>query len=259
MRQMFDSINASAIPANAGMVAGYCDGLYAWTTADWDRFPNAVKVRIAVFASTNDGHVLDVENGNATPGQAPGWVAMRRKAGVEPTVYCSLNSWPTVRSAFLAAGVAEPPYWVAYYDYIPTIPTGAVAKQYTDNPPGNPYDTSAVADFWPGVDSIQEEDEVLLIFEATVVAGEYKGQQAQFVSNGMFYRWIQNTTQLGDISQVVGPVFNKGPVQTWTPGQPVLDPGAFGTPADAVTAAMLGVPFGPTPASYTLSGTATPS
>ncbi len=147
-----------------------------------------------------------------------------------------------------SGGVAEG--WVHLYQYL----NGQTIDGYTVD-----LDKTVISDTEFGQVKYTEDD-VLLIFEATVVAGEYKGQQAQFVSNGMFYRWIQNTTQLGDISQVVGPVFNKGPVQTWTPGQPVLDPGAFGTPADAVTAAMLGLPFGAFP-QYTLSlsGTATAS
>ena len=88
MRTMFDSVTARNIPTTAKMVAGYVDGLYKWTTADWARFPHAVKVRIACFGRTNDGQVLDVEDGNATPTQAPVWVMMRRVKGVDPTVYC---------------------------------------------------------------------------------------------------------------------------------------------------------------------------
>ena len=76
MRTMYDSIHASAIPANAKMVAGYVDGLFKWSTADWARFPHAVKVRIACFGHTDSGQVLDVEAGNATPAQAPAWVSL---------------------------------------------------------------------------------------------------------------------------------------------------------------------------------------
>ena len=104
-----------------------------------------------MFSSTNDGHVLDVEPGCSTPASAPGWVQRRRKAGVDPTVYCSLSAWPTVRAAFHNAGVAEPHWWVAAYPGNgPNLYPGTVAHQYAN--PG-PVDISVVADIWPGVDT----------------------------------------------------------------------------------------------------------
>jgi hypothetical protein len=159
---MFDAIPSKSvnIPTSAQMVAGYCDGPYAWTAADWARFPSAVKVRIATRASTDDGQVLDVENGDATPAQAPGWCAMRRAAGQPPSLYCNASTWPAVKAAFSAQEPGPAAYWIAAYDGVAVIPSGAVAKQFTDNAPANPYDTSVVADFWPGVD---QEDEMLLV------------------------------------------------------------------------------------------------
>ena len=150
MRTMYDSITPGNVPLWAQMVAGYVDGRYRWSEADWARFPGAVHVPIAVFASTNDGVVLDVENGNATPSQAPGWVDRRRRAGVDPSVYCSLAAWPQLRAAFLAQGIAEPHWWIAAYPGNgPQLYAGAVAHQYAN--PG-PVDVSVVADYWPGVD-----------------------------------------------------------------------------------------------------------
>lgn len=163
VRTLYDAVTPANIPASAQMVAGYVDGRYAWRASDWARFPNAVKVRIAVFASTDDGHVLDVEPGDATPAQAVGWVQRRRAAGVDPTVYCGLStsgySWAQVRAAFQAAGVAEPHYWVAAYPGIgPALYPGSVAHQYAN--PG-PYDLSVVADYWPGVDGASTVSNVL--------------------------------------------------------------------------------------------------
>lgn len=152
-RLFYDSVNAMAIPADAVGVMGYVDGAFKWSDADWAHFPAAVKVRIAVFAWTNDGHLLDVERFDATPEQAPGWVLMRRAAGVDPSVYCNFDTWPTVRGAFLQAGVVEPHYIVAGYAVHPdpTIPDGAVGHQYEDV---GPYDLTNVADVWPGVDDL---------------------------------------------------------------------------------------------------------
>ena len=151
MRLMYDAVTARNIPRSATMVAGYADTIQIpqWTDADWNLFPYATKVRIVKKASTNDGHVLDVEPGDATPAQAPGWATMRRNAGADPTVYCNESTWPTVRAAFTLAGVAQPHYWIAHYDGDPAIPAGAIAKQY-QNTAG--YDLSSVSDFWPGVD-----------------------------------------------------------------------------------------------------------
>jgi hypothetical protein len=148
---MYDGVDASRLPTTAQMVAGYVDGLYRWSDADWARFPNSVKVRIAVFSTTNDGHVLDVEPGNATPAQSVDWVLMRRKAGVDPAVYMNTSTWPVVRSAFQARGVTEPHYWVAQYDGVAVIPAGTIAKQYV-NDEANGWDLSAVFGYWPGVD-----------------------------------------------------------------------------------------------------------
>lgn len=161
-RTMLDGIasDASAM-ARSGrridLVAGYVDGAYAWSPAHWALFPHSVHVPIAVFASTNDGVVLDCEPGNCTPAQSVDWVLMRRRAGVDPTVYCNQLDpqvgWPAVRAAFHARGVAEPHYWVANYSVDqanPQIPAGAIALQYADK---GPYDLSVVADHWPGVDA----------------------------------------------------------------------------------------------------------
>lgn len=147
---MYDSVDANSIPLNAPAVAGYVDGLYAWPASGWSRFPGALKVRIAVFATTNDGDVLDCEPGNCTPAQAVDWVLMRRAAGKDPIVYCNQLSTtvglPAVRLAFQQRGVPDPHYWVANYDGVATIPAGTIGKQYTDNPPSNPYDTSVMVD-----------------------------------------------------------------------------------------------------------------
>lgn len=157
IRTMCDGINTdahaiAALPFPISLVAGYDDGLYAWSSEDWALFPNSVHVHIAVFSTTNSGHVLDVETGDATPAESVDWVLMRRAAGADPSVYCNTSTWAAVRAAFAARGVAEPHYWLAQYDGIQIVPAGAVAKQFTD---AGQYDRSVVADYWPGVDQQQ--------------------------------------------------------------------------------------------------------
>jgi hypothetical protein len=149
-RIMYDGIFSGNPPSGAPLYAGYDDGNWPDASALAARFPNAVIVRVTVSASDNEGTVLDVENGDATPAQAVTWTVRRRASGADPTVYCNEGTWAAVRSAFQAAGVAEPHYWIAKYDNDPTIMPGAVAKQYASN---SGYDTSSVAPYWPGVDS----------------------------------------------------------------------------------------------------------
>lgn len=157
MRLMYDAVTAANIPRDAEMVAGYVDQikLPPWSAADWARFPNAVKVEIVKKASSNFGHVLDVEPGDATPAEAPGWVAMRRRAGAIPTIYVQKSSWGAVQAEFRRQGVEQPNYWIAHYNGVIELPTlngiTAVAKQYLgDVAPG--IDLNCADDYWPGVD-----------------------------------------------------------------------------------------------------------
>lgn len=167
LRTMYDSTNANDIPLTAEMVAGYVDGLYIWSDADWARFPNAVKVRISVFG--NDADVLDVESGAATPGMAPDWANRQRARGAEPIVYVNLSNVGAVRAAFEGTGEPQPLYWLASYDNNPTIPAGYIAKQYANEPlSGGHFDLSVVADTWPEGGDMVSKDE----FEAYKVALE---------------------------------------------------------------------------------------
>jgi hypothetical protein len=193
-RIMYDAVTASNVPASATLVAGYGDGYYNNVAEFRARFPHAIVVEIAVSSHHNLGVVLDVETGDATPTEAPGWVTMRRSAGVDPTIYCNSSTWPSVRAAFKAAGVAEPHWWIAQYDGDPSIFPGAVAKQYAD--PG-PYDLSSVADYWPGVDP-QEPDMPMTpadvqLFLNTTIASPFRkdaaGKPAQ-ISVGTYLTYM---------------------------------------------------------------------
>ena len=114
---IYDSTNPYDIPTSAEAVAPYVDGLYGpehkalgsatgWDEAAISRFPNAVKIGIAVFASTNDGRALDVERYDATPAQAPGWVHMRIAAGAKLPllIYCNRSNGAAVESALDGGG-----------------------------------------------------------------------------------------------------------------------------------------------------------
>ena len=158
---MYDSAEPSAIPPTAPIVAGYVDGLYAWKPADWARFPHATHVTIATGAASLLADVLDVENGDATPAEVPEWLAKRAYIGApRGVIYTSLSNWPNVTAAVERANVPAsrtPMYWIAEWNGDPTIPQGAIAKQYRSpvapfggESPGH-YDVSSCTGLWPGL------------------------------------------------------------------------------------------------------------
>ncbi|MEU4804302.1 hypothetical protein [Actinosynnema sp. NPDC023587] len=163
MRTMYDSTRPWEIPAGAEMVAGYVDGRWAWSQEAWDRFRNAIKVRISAVGATHHAEVFDVEPGCIWPPENVVPLVVRaRAAGIDPTVYCNRrNHWAGVRAVFDAADVPQPHYWVAEYDGVAEVPAGSVGKQYrapeASGKAKSPahYDISSMADYWPGVD---EED-----------------------------------------------------------------------------------------------------
>lgn len=169
LRPLKDSTNWQAIPADTPIVAGYVPpSSFAWPPAAWAKFANSIQVRITPSASVSGRgiQVLDVETGDATPGQVPGWVNASRAAGQEPTTYMNSSNWAAVIDACNGAGVAVPQFWVASWNNTPDLPTisvggrtySAVAHQYSDPPAsGGDYDVSVVASYWPGVDSLEDD------------------------------------------------------------------------------------------------------
>lgn len=149
-RRMYDSTSARDIPTNAQMVAGYISGGYAWSAADFARFPSStIKLTIATLPQFN-ADILDVEWSDATPQQAPGWALRQRARGADPTVYIQESNWQVARQEFANQRVAEPHWWIAAYDNTPIVQPGAVAHQYADPPAsGGHYDVSVCLDSWP--------------------------------------------------------------------------------------------------------------
>lgn len=159
---MFDDVNVSLIPKNAEAVAGYVDGhfqTWAKVAAGW---PKAKKLRIAVFGQDN-GDCLDVEPGDASIMQAPGWVK-RQIANwhksphdvARPVVYTSASQLQKLVVTMTKAGLRfgqDYLVWSAHYDpkrgahlCSPTCGFGikvtAHATQYTDHADGVSLDES---------------------------------------------------------------------------------------------------------------------
>jgi hypothetical protein len=152
VRTSYDSINVRALPAGADLYLGYDDG--NWPDADEiaRTFPGKTVIRTTVNPADNEGDCLDVEKGDATPNDAPGWIQRRREAGHQgPLVYCSEALRSAVVAAFASARIPLPGLFIAAYPGEGPVlqrPTD-VGHQYASN--AN-YDTSVVVDYLPGID-----------------------------------------------------------------------------------------------------------
>lgn len=130
---MYDSVTPRNIlnhTTTPQMVAGYANGRYAWTQEEWDLFPNAVKVRIAVRSNFYDAHVLDCEEGDATPAQCPAWARQRRLMGGVPIIYCNRSTLPLVRQAFQNQDTEQPLFWIATASGRAEYPPDSIGAQY---------------------------------------------------------------------------------------------------------------------------------
>lgn len=152
MRLMYDSTTIDAIPAGARLVAGYLDGDYPTYPQLAVRFPTATRVSITVTGLLF-AQVADVETGDLSPASGARWAARKLERGEHPSLYCNLSTWPVCIRALQAIGLtsADASWWIAHYDDDPTIPPGAIAKQYSNDQTAN-LDTSNVAAYWPGID-----------------------------------------------------------------------------------------------------------
>lgn len=115
---MYDSVDLSQIPANPQAVAAYVDGRYANSAEAADRFPHAHLLTIAVFAAHN-AHCLDIETGDATPGEAVAWYERQKARGVtRPCLYASASVMQTdVIPVIMAARIPRSAIrlWSAHY------------------------------------------------------------------------------------------------------------------------------------------------
>lgn len=154
MRLMYDSVTPTNIllhDTTPVMVAGYANGRYAWTQEQWNLFPRAVKIRIAVRANYYNAHVLDCETGDATPAQCPAWARQRRLMGGVPIIYCNRSTWPQVVKAFADSDTEYPLFWIATGSGKQDYPTGSIGAQFLLDWQG--VDVSAMADYIPGIDT----------------------------------------------------------------------------------------------------------
>jgi hypothetical protein len=154
---MYDSIDVAEIPRDAEAVAGYVGGQWPTWVLVTQRWPKAHRLSIAVRAD-QDADCLDVETGDATTEQAPGWVRRQQaRAIARPVIYAQLSNMPGVLAALAAEGIhrGQVRIWTAHWgmgEHIcgPACGSGlltvADATQWTDRVKGRNLDQSLCAD-----------------------------------------------------------------------------------------------------------------
>lgn len=149
IRTFYDAIDVNNLPPGGDGYLGYDDGTWPDADAIASKFPGKEVFRITVNPAHNYGVIGDGPPDNGTWQQWVGWVQMRRAAGVDPWINTNASNWTAGKLAFAVAKVPEPHWWIAKYDNDPTIPSGALMKQYASN---DKYDTSSAAEYLPGLD-----------------------------------------------------------------------------------------------------------
>jgi hypothetical protein len=141
----YDSTRPGLIPATAAAVLPYADGDFAWSLDSLARFPLARRRFITVFGNAQIASIFDIETGDGTPPQAPGFIRERRMRfpSTPPTIYCNRSTLPLVQQR--CAGLHYY-VWLATLDgTIPESISGGgelVAVQYENV--GGRYDVSRV-------------------------------------------------------------------------------------------------------------------
>ena len=140
---MYDSA-AGTFPPDSKLNAYYFNGLYAHRPY----VTGKGRVWIDVLNNAPDRcRFLDVERGDATPADVPGWLDLRNRVGIGG-IYCDLSTLPEV---IHHANGREFDLWLATLDdSVPpvTVPHGRLLMVQTIK--GYAYDTSVVVDeaFW---------------------------------------------------------------------------------------------------------------
>lgn len=143
---MFDTITLSTVPPGSQYLAGYTDGRWPTflplTRLSWRPHVKSINV----FGSDH-ADCADVEPGDLTPSQAPGWWRADRAAGwAKPCLYSSLWEFENqVIPAMSRAGIPRSAYWAwdADFTFRAHIDPTFDCTQWTDRAFGRNLDESA--------------------------------------------------------------------------------------------------------------------
>jgi hypothetical protein len=123
--RMADSTSPDDIPDKFALrpngVLAYCDGLYAWTPEQLDRFPRCWRITvIGDPANAVHARAMDVERFDCTPQDVPPYRDARASRGMSTYVYCDRSTVPAVLDA---CGNEDHLRWIiATLDYQPWTP-----------------------------------------------------------------------------------------------------------------------------------------
>jgi hypothetical protein len=126
---MYDSAQASNLPASAGFVATYSNGSYAASPSSIPGHPNTVW--IDVNGSNPNANALDIEPGDASPSQAAAWVHANKNPVV--ILYSSVSTWDAVKQSVSTLSPQDQSrvrYWIADPTGVPHLLPGSAATQY---------------------------------------------------------------------------------------------------------------------------------
>lgn len=119
---MADSVNPNEIPSQFRQqpngVAGYLDGDFAWSDAEFKDFPRYWK--ICVSGNPNlalEARVIDVETGDATPEDVAGYQHVRQLNERRTYVYCDQSTVPDV--VHFTTDWRALLWWIALLDGVP--------------------------------------------------------------------------------------------------------------------------------------------
>ncbi len=141
---MFDTVTPDVIPPRAEAVAGYVGGQWPTYKTIVAKFPGAKHLSIAV-TSAESADCLDVEPGDATIQQAPGWLkSSRAKAAntLKPVLYTSLSQANALIAACHAAGIPRSSYllWIAHWTKTPHLCGPECGLGFTGHADATQYD-----------------------------------------------------------------------------------------------------------------------
>ena len=134
----YDSVTADAMPDNGDFYCFYSTGSFANGTAVKADHPDKKYIGITPTISDIAGaDCLDIENGDATPADAPTFVKNADPSSLNlPMLYASESNVAAVISACTAAGIARDKYYIfqALWNGVAAVPAGVDAAQYQNTP-----------------------------------------------------------------------------------------------------------------------------
>lgn len=130
---MYDSTMPHHIPGGA-VACLYINGNWKASATDASRFSRVLWIDVN-GEDPSQASILDIENGDATPGHVPAWCQARVNAvpGTLLRLYCNISTWPEVKAAVRSMGTdlrGRVRYWIANPTGVAHLVPGSSATQY---------------------------------------------------------------------------------------------------------------------------------